>query len=310
MNKGRSFHRRKPDKIVVREMDTVLDVKQEALLLDFLLENFPHQKKKMKAVLASGQIAVNGICRTQYNHPLSPGDQITISWMPNHEDFLKRQGIRVIYEDNELIVVEKPSGMLSVASEKDDQNTVFRHVNQYVKRGDVRQRIYVVHRLDQDTSGVIIFTKSQKLKELFQAEWNQLVTERIYYGIAEGIPKQRKGLMDHFLFEDKQKMVHISHSGAKGKKAITSYEVEQIGEGCSLVRFSLQTGRKNQIRVQMQEMGHPIVGDRKYGSTHDPLRRLALHAYRLTLLHPQDGRTLSFETRIPTEFIQLLRSGC
>jgi 23S rRNA pseudouridine1911/1915/1917 synthase len=310
MNRQRKSFRKRPEKLEERSKTTEIPVKESALLLDFLMDHFPQERRKLKAVLASGQIAINGVPQTQYNHPLKKGDQISISWVPDHSNYLNKLGIKVIFEDDDLIAVEKPCGMLSVATEKDDMNTLYRHVNQYIKRSDIRQRIFVVHRLDQDTSGVMMFTKTQKLKELFQASWNQLVTERIYYGIVEGAPEQKKGQMDHFLFEDKQKMVHISHSGGKGKKAVTHYEVETVGSGCSLVRFSLQTGRKNQIRVQAKELGHPIVGDQKYGSKLDPLHRLALHAFRLAIKHPVDGRLLSFETQIPANFLRLLQTGC
>jgi 23S rRNA pseudouridine1911/1915/1917 synthase len=306
MDKNKTPGRQKAKGI---EQVTEIIADHDAELLAYLVECFPEKRKKLKAVLAAGQIEVNGKRSTQFNQSLAKGDRIRIAWSPDQAGPLERLGILVISEDEEFIAVEKPAGMLSVATDSDNIHTVYRHVNQYIKRNDPKQRIFVIHRLDQDTSGVMVFARTQQMKELLQADWNQLVTERIYYGVVEGVPAEKKGLMDHFLFEDKQKMVHISHSGGKGKRAVTSYEVEESGSGYSLIRFSLQSGRKNQIRVQMSELGHPILGDDKYGSKHNPLNRLTLHAHRLTLNHPVSGRVLTFQSSVPPEFLRLVRQG-
>ena len=306
MNKSKTPGRSKAKGI---EQVTEIIADHDAELLAYLVECFPERRKKLKAVLTAGQIEVNGRRTTQFNQHLTSGDRVRISWSPDQAGPLERLEIQVISDDEEFIAIEKPSGMLSVATDSDNIHTVYRHVNQYIKRNDPKQRIYVIHRLDQDTSGVIVFARTQQMKELLQADWNKLVTERIYYGVVEGVPAEKTGLMDHFLFEDKQKMVHISRSGGKGKRAVTSYEVEESGSGFSLIRFSLQSGRKNQIRVQMNELGHPILGDVKYGSKHNPLNRLTLHAHRLTLGHPVSGRVLTFQSPVPPEFLRLVRQG-
>lgn len=211
----------------------------------------------------------------------------------------------IIYEDKELIVINKPAGLLSVATDIPGKSTAWRQVTDYLQIRNKRARAQVVHRLDRDTSGVLLFAKNESLKLAFQENWNELVTCRGYTAVVEGRPERAEGTIRTFLLENRAHMVYSAPERKGGKEAITHYQAMETRKGYTLMDIHIDTGRKNQIRVHMAELGCPVVGDKKYGNGADPLRRLGLHAGKLELRHPKTGQLLCFEAPLPAGFIRL-----
>lgn len=275
-------------------------------LLEFLYASCaPMPKKKIKELLEHNSVAVDGRVRTQFNHQLRAG-QIVMIDRSGGFDFLKKNKLKIVYEDDEIIAIDKPHGLLSVSDGKTSQNTAFMLLNDYVKLSGGENRIFIVHRLDKETSGIFIVSKSEKLKNLLQDNWNSIVTERFYYAVVEGVPVNREGVITSYLRQDRNHMVYSS-SGEDGEKAVTEYSVVKNNAHLSLLHVSIKTGKKNQIRIAMRDNGNIIIGDKKYESTINPIGRMGLHAYKLTLTHPVSGRLMSFETKAPEEFLRLFK---
>ena len=215
----------------------------------------------------------------------------------------RNKGLEIVYEDSDLIVVNKPGGLLTMATDRGNDVTAYSVLTDYVRRKSPRSRIFIVHRLDRDTSGLLIFAKNPETKHALQDYWNEAVRERIYVALTEGSPDPPEGICVSWL-KDNPKSFKVSSCPYDngGRKAVTHYR--QIGAfgDYALVEFELETGRTNQIRVHAAQMGHPIAGDRKYGAATSPIRRLALHARSIVFTHPWTGETLSFDTGIPGEF--------
>ena len=205
----------------------------------------------------------------------------------------------IIYEDKELIVVNKPAKKLTIATNKEELNTLYHEVYEYVHKKNKRNRIFIVHRLDKDTSGVVLFSKNEKLKYLLQDNWNE-ITKRSYLAIVEGIVKD-KGTVKSYLKETKTLLTYSSNK-KDGKLAITEYEPITYHNKNTLLKINIKTGRKNQIRVHMKDIGHPIIGDKKYGSKKDLYKRMTLHAYELELIHPITKKKMVFTAKIPNCF--------
>lgn len=224
-------------------------VKEVCILKEFIEENMKDlSKHKRKSLLTNGVIEVNGKVRTKYNYPLKVGDKITL------KEKEIPTSLEILYEDDDIIVVNKPSGVLTVGTDQHEDHTLYREVSHYVKQKKASNRIFIVHRLDRDTSGVILFCKNQKLKRMFQDHWNELVLKREYIGVTEGVPRKRKGTVIQYLKENEQYLVYAT-SEKEGKKAITHYEVLKENGVNAYVRFDLETGRKNQIRVACKSLG-------------------------------------------------------
>lgn len=214
---------------------------------------------------------------------------------------MRKDRLDIIYEDKELLVVNKPAHLLTIASEKEKVNTLYHKVLEYVKKQNKNNKIFIVHRLDKDTSGVVLFCKKQDLKEEIQEKWNELACTREYYAIVEGKVTPKKNTIIEYLAETKTLLTYAT-TPKLGKEAITHYEVLKSEKSYSILKINIETGRKNQIRVAMQNIHHPIIGDKKYGSTKNPLRRLCLHANKLELIHPKTKKAMCFEAKIPKEF--------
>ena len=212
----------------------------------------------------------------------------------------------ILYEDRDLIVVIKPAGLLTIGSARDKSRTAHYLLNDYVRKGDPksRNRVYVVHRLDQDTSGILLFARSEAAKKTLQNNWE--ANEKHYLAVVQGQLTPREGKISSYLAENAALRVYTTTDSAKGKIAHTAYKVLQEGRGLSLVEVHLLTGRKHQIRVHFADQGHPLVGDRKYGDDAMGAKRLALHARSITFSHPHNGRKMSFEADMPDEFSRLL----
>ena len=278
-------------------------VEESTELLKFLFEKMPSRSRKsVKGILGRGQIHVNGEATTQFNAVLQPGDRVEINSRYGARN-VKVKGIRILHEDDDVIVVEKEAGMLSIASDKENQMTAYRQLSDHVQRSHPRNRIFVVHRLDRDTSGVMMFAKSKDVQQKLQNAWKDTVSERTYIALVEG-RVQEDGTISSWLTEDKTLTVRSSKNPNHGKKAVTHYKVLKSNKNSSLLKVNLETGRKNQIRVHMQELGHPIVGDKKYGSRSNPIRRMGLHAHVLAFRHPKSGESLRFESEVPSAFMR------
>jgi tRNA pseudouridine32 synthase/23S rRNA pseudouridine746 synthase/23S rRNA pseudouridine1911/1915/1917 synthase len=218
----------------------------------------------------------------------------------------KSGGMTILHEDKDLLVVVKPSGLLTVGTARDKSRTAHFLLNDYVRKGDPksRNRVYVVHRLDQDTSGILLFAKSEKAKQFLQEHWDG--TDKYYLAIVHGRLTTPEGKISTYLAENKAHNVYSTGDAAKGKLSHTEYRVLQETRQSSLVEVHLLTGRKHQIRVHFAEQGHPVLGDRKYGTTAPAAKRLALHARTISFLHPFNGRRMKFDTGVPEDFIKML----
>lgn len=278
-------------------------IESEMQLLSFLLEVLSHRSRNsVKSMLGRGQVKVDDHIETQFNYMLQPGQSIEI--LKNRAAIRKNTliGLNILYEDHDLIIVEKEAGLLSIASEKEKELTVHYQLMNYVRQKGPTNRIYVVHRLDKDTSGVMMFAKNEKSKQLLQNAWQHMVTERSYLALVEGKVEKNRGTIKSWLRESKTKLIYSSFTKGDGLHAVTHYQKIQGNDHYSLLKVNLETGRKNQIRVHMKDIGHPVVGDKKYGSTTKPIGRLGLHANVLAFHHPKTKEFMRFESKAPTSF--------
>lgn len=278
-------------------------VREPMELMAFLVSVMPQASRtKLKSLLAKRLVYVDKAITTQYNFPLQPGMKVQISRNKNVHEFHSRL-LKIVYEDAYLIVVEKNEGLLSVNTERQKERTAYTILNEYVRRSDRRNRVYIVHRLDRDTSGLMMFAKDEKTQHTLRDNWHEIVFDRRYVAVVEGSMERDRGAVRSWL-TDRTLYVYSSPMDDGGKEAITHYRTIKRANGYSLVELNLETGRKNQIRVHMQDLGHPIVGDGRYGreDSANPLGRLALHAFKLCFYHPVTGEEMRFETPYPSAF--------
>jgi 23S rRNA pseudouridine1911/1915/1917 synthase len=278
------------------------EVSEEGELLTFLLAKMPHKSRhNIKAYLRDKQVLVNNRAVTQYNQVLKPGQIINIKDSKAPEE-QKYKGLSILFEDQHLIVINKSEGTLSIATDKQKLHNAYSILSDHIKKADPRNRLFVVHRLDRETSGLMMFAKSQKVQELLQESWNATIRERTYLAVIEGNLKESKGTIESYLVENKALTVYSTNNPNLGKHAITHYETLKSSEYNTLLKVNLDTGRKNQIRVHMKDLGCSIVGDEKYGAKTNPIGRLGLHAWVLSFIHPMTNENMYFETAIPTKF--------
>jgi len=277
-----------------------LIVKKEQELLDFLKENISGSKNNIKSLLSNELISVNGKTVKQFNYLLKINDKVSVG-AKKVNSFLGN--IKIIYEDKDFLVVDKPSGMLTIATEEDkySNNNLYYVLSNYVKKKNSNSKIFIVHRLDKDTSGVILFAKNEKLKDYLQDNWNEIAT-RIYYAVVYGKTKERE-VLKSFLKEDKNLVTYSSHDG---KLAITEYERIKFNNDYSLLKINIKTGRRNQIRVQLKEIGHPIAGDSKYSKKDKNIKRMMLHASILEIVNPTNKKKLRFESKLDSSFSRFI----
>ena len=277
-------------------------VKEQNELMKFLIENLPNKNRNnIKSLLKNKQVLVDGAAISQFNHPLNPGQEVMITESRFSDKDMK--GIKVVYEDEYLIAVEKASGILSIATDKEREKTAYNIVKNYVKSRNPLEKLFIVHRLDRETSGVMIFAKTEEMQQILQTNWQKMVLERTYVAVVEGKVEKNNDTIVSYLKENSAFVTFSSDKEIEGsKKAITHYTVLKRSKGFSLVEANIETGRKNQIRVHMQSLGHSVVGDKKYGATTNPLGRLGLHARSIIFKHPKTGKVLSFQTGIPAKF--------
>ncbi|MDE6271650.1 MAG: RluA family pseudouridine synthase [Muribaculaceae bacterium] len=302
-NYRRNFNN-EPDRILARQNTS----DQPEGLMEFVGHNFTDAPRNdIKKWLKFGHLMINGVVTKQFNAPVEPGQWVELNLTRPFVVF-RNPRMQMVYEDDDIIVVNKGYGLLSVGTgNQKKEETAYNILKEYVKDVDPRQKIFVVHRLDRATSGLMMFAKSPEAQEGMQHNWNNMVLERRYVAVLEGIVRDDEGVIQSYLGETSRYEVYSSAEPGEGlRRATTRYKVLARGHGYSLVEFSLDTGRKNQIRVHAKELGHPIVGDRKYGAKASPINRLALHARTLRFAHPISHRDMRFETPVPTRFLKMV----
>lgn len=262
-------------------------------------------KTKVKSMLKHNQFAVNSTPTTLFNHELREGDRVSINFDKSFKVF-SHPRIKLVYEDDSIIVINKGYGVLSMGTDKIKEGTAYSIVREYIKYSNPMAKLFIVHRLDRDTSGLMMFAKSVEAKEKMQHNWNNMVISRTYVALVEGSVDTDEGVVRSYLAENTRFEVYSTEKPEEGQLAITRYKVLRRDGGYTLMSVELDTGRKNQIRVHMKDLGHPIVGDRKYGASSSPIHRLALHARTLRFVHPIEMRDMNFEIPIPAKFKVLL----
>lgn len=286
--------------------ETNLKVSEPTELMTFLIAKMGGMSRNsIKSLLAHRQIMVNSKVTTQFNLALQPNDKVTVnSGRGNIE--LSHPKLRIIFEDEYLVVVEKKEGLLTVCTGDNDETTAFSILKNHVRKSSPQNRIYVVHRLDRETSGVIMFAKNKEVQLILQENWHRIVTRRIYVALVEGKMEKEQDTIVTWLKENEKSLkIHSSETDNGGQQAITHYRCVKSNDNYSLLEIELETGRKNQIRVHMQGINHPIVGDKKYGAGMSPIGRLGLHARLLAFYHPITTEVISFETQVPRNFLNI-----
>ena len=281
-------------------------VSEEMPLLDFLLANVNQSRTKIKATLQGRGIKVNGKTVTQFDFMLQPNMKVAVSKTKRNQQSFKSRYVKIVYEDKWIIVVEKNIGILSMAAGHSSLN-VKSVLDDYFHKSRQKCTAHVVHRLDRDTSGLMVYAKDIQTEQILEHNWHQIVYDRRYVAILSGEMEQDEGTIQNWLKDNKAYVTYSSPFDNGGKLAISHFHVLSRTTEHSLVEFQLETGRKNQIRVHAADMGHPVCGDSKYGNGDDPIHRLCLHAWLLCFTHPVTGEPMEFETPIPTSFKQLFR---
>ncbi len=304
------MNKKRNSKPVVQPKETRLKVTEQAELMVFLLAKMGGMSRSsIKSLLSHRQVSVNNKIITQFNAMLNTGDEVSITSARGNTE-LTHPKLRIIHEDDSLIVVLKKEGLLTVSTGKEDETTAFSILKNHVKKASNQNRIYVVHRIDRETSGVIIFAKNRETQLALQENWHRIVTRRIYVAIVEGKVEKERDTIESWLTENEKSLkIHSSMVNNGGQQAITHYKLLKQNEQFSLLELQLETGRKNQIRVHLQGIGHPIAGDKKYGSRMNPLGRMALHARLIEFVHPISSKKVCFETPIPSEFLKIVRQN-
>lgn len=275
-------------------------------LLEFLFANVQLSRNKIKSTLQGQGVKVNGKTVTQFDYPLQPGMKVAVSKTKRNQQTFKSRYVKIVYEDRWLIVVEKQPGILSMAGGHSSLN-VKSVLDDYFKKSRQKCTAHVVHRLDRDTSGLMVYAKDMETEQVLEHNWHQIVYDRRYVAVLSGEMEQDDGTIENWLKDNKAYVTYSSPVDNGGKLAITHFHVLDRTTEHSLVEFKLETGRKNQIRVHAADMGHPVCGDVKYGNGDDPLHRLCLHAWLLCFDHPWTHQPMEFETTIPSTFKHLFK---
>jgi 23S rRNA pseudouridine1911/1915/1917 synthase len=293
-------------KFIPAPKPTHFKVTEEVELMTFLLSKMGGMSRNsVKSLLAHRQVMVNTTIITLYNYKLKPNDLVVVNSSRGNIE-LTHPKLRIIFEDADLIIVEKKEGLLTVSTGDNDETTAFSILRNHVKKSSPNNRIYSVHRLDRETSGVLMFAKSREVQLALQEHWHNVVTRRVYVALVEGKMEKEQDTIVTWLSENEKSLkIHSSDSDNGGQQAVTHYRCVKSNDNFSLLEIELETGRKNQIRVHMERIGHPIVGDKKYGAGSSPIDRLGLHARVLAFYHPITLEIVSFETPVPRNFLSI-----
>lgn len=296
----------KENKLIITQK---FKVKRSTELLTFLLEKLNTSRNNVKHLLSNKQVLVNGNQVSQFNFPLANEDEVSITKHPVLSNSIKTQikvkkpKINIIYEDEDFIAIDKPAGLLAVASDKELVDTAYNQVFEYLKVKN--KRPYVIHRIDKETSGVLVFTTNPKLQSRLRLDWNKYVKYRGYVAICEGHLEKKEGTLKNYLANNEYNLVYVSNN-KQDQLAITNYKVIKENKTMSLLDINIDTGRKNQIRVQLAHLGHPIIGDEKYGHK-ETFKRLGLHANKLVFVNPYNHKEISIVANIPSSFYTLFK---
>lgn len=287
--------------------EVAVKVTEAGELMNFLIARFPEKSRTtIKSLLAHKQVTVDDMVTTKYDYPLKKGQMVYLNKKKSAEKPRFRE-LRIVHEDAHVIVIDKNSGLLSMASDTEKQRTAYSMLSEYVKRFDPKNMIFIVHRLDRETSGLMMFARSKQVQELLQKDWNESIVERSYLAVVEGQLEKQEGTVTSWLKENKAMVMYSSQTPEDGQKAVTHYKVIKSNKQYSLLDVKLETGRKNQIRVHMKDLGHPVAGDKKYGAKTNPVGQMGLHARVLAFKHPITGKSLRFDTPVPMKFQKLFR---
>lgn len=279
----------------------------DTTLMPFLIESLPEQKRtKIKEMLKHRQVAVNDVPVTQFDTPVTPQDEVKVNFTREFRVFYNRR-MQLVYEDDDIIVVNKGYGLLSMGTDKVKEGTAYSILREYLKWKDPRNKLFIVHRLDQHTSGLMMFAKNEQAKETMQHNWNNMVLNRKYLAVVEGKVDPAEGVVKSYLAETSQHEMYSTDNPEEGKLAVTRYKTLKCRNGYTMLEVELDTGRKNQIRVHCKDLGHPIAGDRRYGAKTSPIHRLALHAQTLRFVHPVTRKEMKFETPVPAPFASMVK---
>ncbi len=292
----------RPDNIETYTAYESLPVK----LLDFLFAVMPQRKRTtVKDFLKHRQVMAGDNVVTQFDFELTPSTEVKVNTTREFQTFSNPR-LKIVYEDDDIIVINKGYGLLSMGTDKIKDGTAYSILREYLKRKDPRNKLFIVHRLDRDTTGLMMFAKNIKAKETLQHNWNNMVLERKYVAIIEGSIEPEEGEIRSYLAENSAHEVYSTKNPEEGQLAVTYYQTLKTRSPYSMVELSLATGRKNQIRVHMKDSGHPIVGDRRYGAKPSPIHRLCLHARTLRFVHPVTRRDMNFSCPLPAGFYRLV----
>jgi 23S rRNA pseudouridine1911/1915/1917 synthase len=284
-----------------------LSASTESVVLEVLKTALPEASgRTLRQMLEQGRVRLNGeVCRLA-KQPVSPGDVLEIG---RRLPALLAGGLKIVYEDRDIVVVHKSAGLLTVATPHESENTAHAFLRRRGKSRSAQRTVFVVHRLDKFVSGLLVFAKSEAARTSLRSLFEAHAVDRKYWAIVEGRVENDSGTIESNLAEDRTMRMHSTSDPREGKRAVTHYRVLGRFPGVSVLEITLETGRKNQIRAHLSELGHPIVGDRAYGSAVDPLGRMGLHAFRLGFTHPSRHEPVLFETEPPAQFLPFLRTG-
>ncbi|HBS87485.1 MAG: hypothetical protein A2W91_00535 [Bacteroidetes bacterium GWF2_38_335] len=274
------------------------------------LQKYLHGKNRddIKYLIRKRLITADGVPCEKAEMMLKTGSKIEVGEaeiLADKNENNRLRGVKIVFEDAHLLVVEKESGLLSIATDSEKRETAYSILSDYVKKQHHLNKIFIVHRLDRETSGLMLFAKSEEVKTLLQESWNESVLQRTYVAVVEGVMEKYSGTISSYLFETSSMIVHSSQNPEKGQWAVTGFLTLEKGKYYSLVKLDLETGRKHQIRVHMCDIGHPVAGDKKYGAVTNPLKRMGLHAMVLSFVHPVSGEKLFFDTPVPGSFLKI-----
>lgn len=285
-----------------KKKDLKFIVKESTTLMQFIMDSFPGKSRSgIKFLLKENLIAVDGKVNSQFNHPLKTGQVMTVL-----AEKIKPEkpivGLKIIHEDELMIIVNKHSGLLTNSSAKERVKTAYAMINSHFQKENATNRVFIVNKLDRDTSGILVFAKNEKVQKFLIEDWEKSIPEQVYIALVEGEVRKEKDTLTSYMKQSKALIVHSSQNETYGDKAITNYEVLKRKKGSTLLKINVETRVKNQIRVHMQEMKHPIVGDKKYGAKTNSIGRLGLHLKTIQITNPTSKKKITFDTEIPTKF--------
>ncbi|MBL4593304.1 MAG: RluA family pseudouridine synthase [Flavobacteriales bacterium] len=282
-------------------------ITEDTELLKFLLITVKDKSRnKIKAMLTHKQFKVGKEIITQYNHELKKGDEVTISWDGAFKKE-KYEGIKIIFEDDDIIVIDKKSGLLSIGSEKEKKLTAYRIITHHIQQENPVARLFVIHRLDREASGLMVFAKNKQTQVDLKDSWQQTFSKNLYLVVTEGTIEKDVDTITSFLNESKALIVYSGNNPKLGKKAITNYSVVKKNEFFTLLEATQETERKHQIRVHLKSIGHPIIGDKKYDAKENPINRTGIHLRKINFIHPATEQKMEFETKVPEDFLKIFR---